>query len=542
MNRTRANRTGRRGFTLIELLVVVLIVVIVGAATIKVAVFDQGGRQVSEAARILQAALVGARDAAYRANSPRGIRLLPDPAFNGINGGALAASRMISIEAAPDYNTGLVNVLAPAPVTVNSQAVNFLVIQESVSTPVGASSIPNEPTSWYWNVRQGDKIRIDDSGRYYTVAGPMVVGAFDASGATTASTQLSNTDRYVNNGPPGKAYIAGSFVTYDPNPINTVASGGNHFAESLFVVNGQDDDGDGWVDEGFDGIDNDGDGVIDPAYNGIDDDGNGVIDDAGELGFNNFGEWEPEQFVGNEFSKLSIGGETNKRYTIVRRPIVSEGAREVPLPAGAVIDLTTWNATGALDKTGTKPQPTLPERSRLPIDPYSHTVDVMLTPDGQVMTASAGQSAGAMSSGTFPTGNMPFYHFWIAQREDVYDPLFGTTNAKAIVNGATVSVPGAIPGTFTQVPIANPNYAAATPQTYLLPMPEGAQGNYYSPSGALIPAPTPNGPFLKGDIRLVTLFVKTAHVLTYDLGASNFDPTNTSLPYTQAQFGIREAK
>ncbi len=37
---------------------------------------------------------------------------------------------------------------------------------------------------------------------------------------------------------------------------------------SSIVVNGQDDDGDGWVDEGFDGIDNDGDGVIDPGFNG----------------------------------------------------------------------------------------------------------------------------------------------------------------------------------------------------------------------------------------------------------------------------------
>ena len=175
MNRTRAYRAaGRRGFTLIELLVVVLIVVIVGAATIKVAIFDQGGRQVSEAARILQAAIVGARDAAFRANSPRGIRLLPDPTFNGLNGGALAASRMISIEAAPDYNSGLVSV------DRDDAAMRFLEIKESVTPVAGDRPIPNEPTSWYWNIRQGDKIRIDDSGRYYTVAGPMVVGAYAA--------------------------------------------------------------------------------------------------------------------------------------------------------------------------------------------------------------------------------------------------------------------------------------------------------------------------------------------------------------------------
>ena len=375
----------------------------------------------------------------------------------------------------------------------------------------------------------------------------------NASG--TAQYVPYNVERYINNGPPGKAYIAGSFVTYDPNPINTVASGGAHYPEFLFVVNGQDDDGDGWVDEGFDGIDNDGDGVIDPAYNGIDDDGVNGVDDPGELTYGNGGEFEIEQFVGNEFNTLSLlaGGETNKRYTIVRRPVVSEGAREVALPQGVVIDLTTWNATGARGAGGL--QPTLPERSRLPIDPYSHTVDVMLTPDGQVMSANAGQSAGAMSSGTFPTGNMPFYHFWIAQREDVYDPLFGTTTAISFVNGTPTPVPGPVAGTFIQVPVANPNYNPSNPppQTYLLPMPQGTVGEYITPgNGAKVPVqyvPTdssgntsPNGPFLKGDIRLVTLFVKTGQVLTYDLGVSNFDPTNTNMPYLQAQFGTREAK
>ncbi len=40
-------------------------------------------RQVSEAARILQGGLAGARDTAINNNAPAGIRLLPDPVFNG---------------------------------------------------------------------------------------------------------------------------------------------------------------------------------------------------------------------------------------------------------------------------------------------------------------------------------------------------------------------------------------------------------------------------------------------------------------------------
>lgn len=544
MEKRRTERPARRGFTLIELLVVILIIVLVGAATIKVAIFDQGGRQVSEAARILQAAIGGARDAAFRANAPRGIRLLPDSVFDGQTRGALAANRMVSIEAAPDYNSGHVTI-ASADLT------GFLTVHETVSTLVGANNIPNEPTSWYWNIRQGDKIRVDDSGRYYTIAGPIVAGAYNTSGQ--GATGLYNPERYVNNGPPGQWYIidytnplapVATWGVYDPNPLDGPPFGPGasptnmHFREFLQVVNGQDDDGDGWVDEGFDGIDNDGDGVIDPGFNGIDDNGDGVVDDRLELHWNNDGEFETEQFVGNEFNSLNVGGESNKRYTILRRPVVSEGAREVALPQGVVIDLTTWNAPGALTKAGLS-QPTLPERSRVPIDPYSHYVDIMIGPNGQVITAGAGQSAGSLAGGmgAFPTSNMPFYHFWIAEREDVYDPLWpsgnanypaGMTAAMAVVNGSVVTVPN------TFVPVANPNPNNQNPAPgYLLPFPKDVSS--YIPPGN-------NGPYLTGDRRLVTLFVKTGHMLSYDLGTSDFDPFNTNAPYMHAQFGTREAK
>src|SRR5437763_1428768 len=100
-------RSPRRfGFTLIELLVVITIIVLVSAVTLPVVLPALNHRQVGEAARILQAALVGARDAAIRANAPRGIRLLPDPLFNGTTT-TLAYNRFIPIEVPGNYTTGL---------------------------------------------------------------------------------------------------------------------------------------------------------------------------------------------------------------------------------------------------------------------------------------------------------------------------------------------------------------------------------------------------------------------------------------------------
>src|SRR5271166_5925848 len=81
----RRRQSARRGFTLIELLVVILIILLVSAVVLPTVIPAVSHRQVSEAARILQGALVGARDTAINNNAPAGIRLLPDPVLNGIN-------------------------------------------------------------------------------------------------------------------------------------------------------------------------------------------------------------------------------------------------------------------------------------------------------------------------------------------------------------------------------------------------------------------------------------------------------------------------
>ncbi len=75
----KRSRSRRGGFTLIELLVVILIILLVSAVALPVVLPAMAHREVSEAARILQAALVGARDSALQTQAPSGIRLIAGP-------------------------------------------------------------------------------------------------------------------------------------------------------------------------------------------------------------------------------------------------------------------------------------------------------------------------------------------------------------------------------------------------------------------------------------------------------------------------------
>src|SRR3954467_7530068 len=118
----RAAAGFRGGFTLVELLVVIFIILLVSAVALPTVIPAISHRQVSEAARLLQGAIVGARDAAIHANAPRGIRLLPDPTFTPrFTSGTLlgqidptrilACNRIVPIQPAPDYSEGFVNIL-----------------------------------------------------------------------------------------------------------------------------------------------------------------------------------------------------------------------------------------------------------------------------------------------------------------------------------------------------------------------------------------------------------------------------------------------
>jgi prepilin-type N-terminal cleavage/methylation domain-containing protein len=234
---------GRLGFTLVELLVVLVIIAIVSAVALPIIVSAWGHRQVSEAARTVQGAFAGARDDAIHTNRPSGYRLIPEAVVTLPNGqvdpnAPLHVSKMIPIRPAPDYSEGALSIYAPSSYsaavrTVNgAQGVPCLVVEQAVLSDAGA---PNPPTSWFWNVRIGEQIRISNAGPWYTIVGPMA---------------QANPELFVNIGNPGTA-------------LPTLNGGSS--CEYLLLVNGRDDNGNGWVDEGFDGVDNNGDGVVDDA-------------------------------------------------------------------------------------------------------------------------------------------------------------------------------------------------------------------------------------------------------------------------------------
>ncbi|MDG3003326.1 prepilin-type N-terminal cleavage/methylation domain-containing protein [Paludisphaera mucosa] len=451
----------RAGFTLIELLVVLVIVLIVSAAALPVVLPALNHRQVNESARLLQGAFVGAQDAAVHANAPRGVRLLPDPAIP-TGSSILAANRMVAIEPAPDYSEGRLtareldfNRDANVPYPGDPPAGGFVYPWDAMGNltapvlivteqPLQLTTLArNAPTSWFWNIRIGDKLRIGSSGWQYTVVGPMTIGP-----------SAGNPELFVNVGVPG---------TTSPMDYGD----GQGPREFLFLVNGVDDDGDGFTDEGWDGIDNDLDGTV----------GNPLVDTLAE--------WERERWVGSEAQiyQLSGGPLIDKAYTITRRPIPSANARETALPSGVVIDLTTWNQAS-------------PERTRAPVDRFTGYVDVMFSPQGDVVPSTVYSTPASFSM------KDTFFHFWLAERQDLYEA------------GASV---------------ADPDLAKFAP---FLPVPEGLNPNATN--------------FLKGEYRIVTLFTRSGQITTnevadFDLVPGNYNTAayNPSAPFFKAQQGVR---
>jgi prepilin-type N-terminal cleavage/methylation domain-containing protein len=528
------------GFTLVELLVVILIVLIVSAVALPVVLPALSNRQVNEAARLVQSALAGAKDAAIRANERRGIRLIPDQTLttapftdssNVFHPGVLTYSRLVPIEPGPDYIDGSVSIIydapgnpftstyysrypslppnqsanlpypsgGPQPLGSNSFAAvgvpvpkgrvlrieecRFTVINYNSATGPTANPIPipNARTNWWWNIRIGDKIQINGTGRAYTVVGPLLV--FPQNPATPNQ----NPELFVNDGPPGTT--SSLFRNYPGVPKQVDV-------EFLYVVNGQDDDGDGYIDDGYDGVDNDYDN---PLVKDIDDVTH-HFDGSGNLLL--IGEWETEQWVGSlqvmnnpdnpkiyntvNAAGILTGNDPsnpgyNLPYSITRRPVVSPGVRETILPGPVVIDATTWNSTQ--------------ERSRLPIDPSSYTVDIMFDPLGQVVpqTLYSSNSSFAITES--------FYHLWITDRTDVYDP-----------------------GAFSTFPT--------------LPLPSGSPN--YPPTASASYNPILQTTFLKKDRQLVTLYTKTGQIVTKSI--ESFNGLDVNAPFYESQLGIREVK
>jgi prepilin-type N-terminal cleavage/methylation domain-containing protein len=385
------SRSRESAFTLIELLVVVLIVGVVFVLVAPVVL--RGSIANREAARLIHGALVGAHDAAIGKGSPRGIRLVPDPAFpvtrlaNGqIDPSTpLCCSRIIPIEPAPDYSEGRVTIhnlfffpfpgFPPPYLGSKSQVYPYpsqvLMVEEA---PVDLSTgLTNSPTAWFWNIRIGDRIRFGASGQWYTVVGPM----------TTYNAEL-----FVNCGTPGVDFPGVK------SPLKRFYNGLIE-VDFLFLVNGRDDNNNGLIDEGFDGLDNNLDGVVD-----------------------DLGEWESELWIGREAS----GSTMSYPYTIARRPCASHGAGVVQLPSSVVIDLSTWGTTR--------------ERSRLPVNALSGEVDIMITPRGDVVPTtiySSPASVGLQNS---------LLHVWIGDRGDVFDPRPGVYPQLPLPQGLTPASDG----------------------------------------------------------------------------------------------------
>ncbi len=396
-SRARGVRRGasRRGFTLIELLVVILIILLVSAVTLPVVLPAMSHRQVSEAARLVQGALVGARDAALHNGTISGIRLLPDPAFPLLylpNGQLdptqpLAANRIIPIEAAPEYSEGMLGIYIPSngfaipypvgppagvyPITSNGAGTigNVLMVKEIVADTTNGL---NEPTTWFWNIRVGDKLQINDSGLWYTVVGPMVI-----------TPQQGNSELFVNCGEPGTG-----------SPLIDFQVGFNVNPEFLFLVNGLDDNQNGWIDEGWDGVDNNLNFELQNNAAQVKDD---------------LLEWETETWP----SAVAATAGTSQKYTIQRRPTPVATSRELSLPSNVVIDLSMLLGSPSQAQA---PLWQFAERSQFPqgvINPYTGYVDIMLYPNGTVVpsTIYSTPSSYGMSGA--------FFHMWLAERSDV---------------------------------------------------------------------------------------------------------------------------
>ena len=388
----------------------------------------------------------------------------------------------------PSTTTNLYTNITPAhgitpypgcPTVGGTISKTVLALKEVTYVNPPTNTIYGNPTSWYWNIRQGDMIRFNDAGDYYKIVGPMLYGP-----PQVLSTSITNAERYINLGRPSNTF-----------PV---------VPQLLYVLNGEDDNNNGFVDEAFDGLDNDGDGIIDPSFNGLDDDGDGFIDNEYDMY-----EFEDEQFDASQFSPFGLP--VSIAYTIYRRPVVASTARETLLPTGVVIDMTTWNAPTATPAGSTTVL--RPERSRLPIDPYTYYVDVMIAPNGQVVQGGGGGSS-ADYNGLAPSGNQPFYQFWITEREGVVSPLWGQ---QGVTNRSNSTL---------NLPVPNPNYSASNPQSFLLPMPQGTPG--YTGSSV----------FLTGERRLMTLFVKTGQILSGPI--ETFNGFDTNAPFYDSQTGIKD--
>ena len=338
----RRRQAGRRGFTLIELLVVMLIILLVSAVVLPTVLPAISHRQVSEAARILQGALVGARDTAINNNAPAGIRLLPDPVLNGQSlnapGGTagvstldptriLASNRYIPIQLAPDYSEGLVNVdtgsLPPTRCRLHQFPLSWLPcpIARTDSIPLGTCQMLYVEQSVYNSLQRHKPVQLADllvlehpdwrqdpaqqHGDLVHHRRPM---------------DIFNPELFVNVGDPGTTPPLQRTL----NALITTRSSSSWSTAWMTTRTAT------WTTAGMASTTMEMDRRS--GHRQQQSSANGLRSRPGRA--------------------AALNNVNNIPYTITRRPVVSPGSRETPLPSNVVVDLTTWNPVFTFLGTG----------------------------------------------------------------------------------------------------------------------------------------------------------------------------------------------
>lgn len=278
----------RPGFTLIEQLVVIAIISM--TFVLGVVVFGvTRSQRLRTAASMVDSAIEQARDRAMLAAKTDARSEYAGRHVGGLTGVRITRDRLIPLYAGSTYAEGKVSVRSDWPEGF-TPPYRRLVLEEAKFDAAGKR---NNPTSWYYNVRLGDAVRV--SGHDYIVCGPM---------------EAANAEGYVTIGAPGSL-----------SPLDR----GYGPVEFLYLV---------------DAVDDNLDGIIDSGWNGLNDDLDGYTDEDDE--------WEVERWQG-----LAAAGLESVPYSIMRRPSpMSNGAKQ--LPAGVVVDFagsTFWgkSATDSID-------------------------------------------------------------------------------------------------------------------------------------------------------------------------------------------------